>query len=185
MSKFKMTLVAGLAATLTFSQVSAMAGDNEKRAQNQPNLANVATFVNTDTEFAGLFDTLLTLAVGDPEVLDVLTGNRQFTVLAPTDDAFDALFAVAAQNCIGLDAGAVNAVLKYHVIPGRWNDKRLTKQDDIRTALGAFFAQSGGVITDNAGQTANIIATNIPASNGFIHAIDTVILPFPVVDQCD
>ena len=178
-SSFATALCAAL--VLAFTATTAEA---KKKAAKSPNLVEVAQFVNTETEFAGAFDTLLALAQGDDQIAATLTGKGQYTVFAPTDDAFDALFAVAAANCIGLDAMTVNAVLKYHVAKGRRDADAVIESDQIRTLLGAFFAQSGGVITDNAGQMANIIVTNVPASNGIIHAIDTVILPFPVENQC-
>jgi uncharacterized surface protein with fasciclin (FAS1) repeats len=75
-------------------------------------------------------------------------------------------------------------VLKYHVVKGRRDAEDVLGSDQLSTLLGAFFAQGAGVITDNAGQMANIIVTDVPASNGIIHAIDTVLLPFPVENQC-
>jgi uncharacterized surface protein with fasciclin (FAS1) repeats len=132
----------------------------------------------------GLFTTLIALASADDAVLSTLSGNGQFTVFAPTNDAFSALIGAADANCIPLTPELVRSVLLYHVVRGRRDSGDVVASDQLRTLLGAFFAQDGGVITDNAGQNANIIVVDQFADNGVIHAIDTVLLPFPVVNQC-
>jgi len=169
-------------ATIAFTMLvsSAVA----KQSAKMPNLIETAVAVNTNSPFAGEFDTLLLLAGMDDEVATVLSQKGQYTVFAPTDSAFDNLFNIANDNCITLDADIVNAVLKYHVVKGRRDSEAVLESDKVKTLVGAFFEQSGGVITDNANQQSNIIVTDVAASNGIIHAIDTVILPFPVVNAC-
>jgi len=49
--------------------------------------------------------------------------------------------------------------------------------DRIRMLSGGFLTQNSGVLTDNSGRTANIVVTDVAASNGIIHVIDTVVLP--------
>jgi uncharacterized surface protein with fasciclin (FAS1) repeats len=179
MKTVKPILLSIATAALAFS-VSAHA----KKEAKEPSLLEVAIEVNSSGPFAGQFTTLLAVAGADEEIAGLLGSKGQYTVFAPINSAFDALFVTAAENCVNVDAGLVNAILKYHVAKGRRDAAEVLASEQIRTLLGAFFAQDGGVITDNAGQMANFVATDVPASNGIIHAIDTVLLPFPVENQC-
>jgi len=163
----------------------AMAPPAGRPAAAQPSLLQVALEVNSEGPFAGEFDTLIELAGGDAQISAILVSRGQHTVFAPTDAAFDDLFEFAEENCIALTPDLVNAVLKYHVAPGRRDAAAILGAERVNTLLGAFFAQAGGILTDNTGHEADIIATDIFASNGVIHAIDAVLLPFPVESQCE
>jgi len=68
----------------------------------------------------------------------------------------------------------LTAILAYHVAPGVRDAADVVGSSRIRTLQGSFLRQSGGVLTDALGRTSTIIVTNVPASNGIIHAIDTV-----------
>lgn len=173
------SLTALAAITMMISGASALA----KEAKD-PSLAQVAIAVNSAGPFAGQFSTLIALAVSDEQILEILTSAGQHTVFAPTDAAFDGLFSAAAANCVDLTPDLVNAVVKYHIAKGRRDSTSVLDSSQIRTLLGAFFAQSGGLLTDGAGEVATIIATDVPASNGYIHAIDKVLLPFALQNQC-
>ncbi len=111
-----------------------------------------------------------------------LNGTDQFTVFAPTNDAFENLYdALGVDEISDLPAELVLDVLLYHVAEGRRAANSVVprvRTRTITTLLGETFSvDSQGVITDIAGQEANIIAADISASNGIIHVIDTVILP--------
>jgi len=111
-----------------------------------------------------------------------LNGTDQYTVFAPTNDAFAALYGALGINGItDLPAELVLDVLLYHVTEGRRAANSVVppvRPRVITTLLGATFTVNrNAVITDIAGQKANIVAANISASNGIIHVIDTVILP--------
>jgi uncharacterized surface protein with fasciclin (FAS1) repeats len=110
------------------------------------------------------FDTLVT-ALEATGLAATLDGNRQFTVFAPTDDAFDNVDVDALLN----DLDGLEDILKLHVVPGRRNAASITGSDRVPTLLGETVAVDGTVLND--GQ-ARIVDTNIRASNGFIHAID-------------
>jgi uncharacterized surface protein with fasciclin (FAS1) repeats len=123
------------------------------------------------------FDVLVA-AVQEAGLVDALSGNRQLTVFAPTDDAFEAL-GVTADNVGDVDfEAAVGAslaeILTYHVVPGRRKEKSIVGEDQVPTLNGAKVAVDG--IDLNDGQ-AEIVATDIEASNGFVHVIDGVLLP--------
>jgi uncharacterized surface protein with fasciclin (FAS1) repeats len=143
-----------------------------------PTIVDVAIAVNSEGPFAGAFDTLIAAVLAaDPAVLKTLSGNGQFTVFAPTDDAFAAL-GLDETNIGTLDQDVLTQILLYHVARGRRDSGEVLASDRIRTLQGAFLFQSGGVLTDNLGREANIIVTDVPAANGIIHAIDAVVLPF-------
>jgi len=111
-----------------------------------------------------------------------LEGTDQYTVFAPTNDAFEALYeALEIDGITDLPAELVLDVLLYHVTEGRRAANSVVPPVRVRvitTLLGATFTvDSDAVITDIYGQEANIVTANISASNGIIHVIDTVILP--------
>jgi uncharacterized surface protein with fasciclin (FAS1) repeats len=146
----------------------------------------VASATNEEEpQFTLLFD-----ALEYTGLTGVFTGGGQYTVFAPTDQAFlnlvEFLGVDAADPFTAIDAalgaGTVANVLLYHVTEGRRSANSVVppvKDRTITTLLeGSTFAVSkDGVIFDTFGQEATIIKANISASNGIIHVIDTVILP--------
>jgi uncharacterized surface protein with fasciclin (FAS1) repeats len=117
-----------------------------------------------------------------------LNGTDQYTVFAPTDAAFEALYGALGDDVDGitdLPAALVLDVLLYHVVEGRRAANSVVppvRPRTITTLLGATFTvDRNGVITDIAGQEVNFVPglINISASNGIIHVIDTVLLPLP------
>jgi len=164
-----------MAFVLTFGSFAA-----EAKVRPGDDLVQVALAVNgPGSPFEGQFDTLIAAVLAaDPVVLDTLTGRGQFTVFAPTDDAFAAL-GLNPSNVGSLDRDFLTQVLLYHVARGRRDAGDVTTSDRIRSLQGTFFfPNSSATITDAVGREANIIVTDVPASNGIIHAIDAVILPF-------
>jgi len=112
----------------------------------------------------------------------LLNGKDQYTVFAPTDMAFNDLY--AATGVIGitdLPAQLVLDVLTYHVTEGRRKSNSVVpknKPRNIETLLtGASFDVDNTAMITAVGNTANIVAADISASNGIIHVIDAVILP--------
>lgn len=117
-------------------------------------------------------------------------GTDQYTVFAPTDAAFNALFATA-ESVLSLPAGSITsvralpanvvlAVLQYHVVEGRRAANSVVPPRGTRTIetlLGATFSVNTSKMIYAVGNTASIETPNISASNGIIHIIDTVLLP--------
>lgn len=162
-------LAVALAIALTVPAVAAPPG---------PTVVDVAIAVNSEGPFAGQFDTLIAAVLAaDPVVLNTLSGNGQFTVFAPTDDAFEKL-GLNPDNIGGLPQAFLTDVLLYHVARGNRDSEDVLASSRIRMLKGGFLFQDGGVLTDNLGREANIIVTDVPAANGIIHAIDTVVLPY-------
>ena len=111
-----------------------------------------------------------------------LNGTDQYTVFAPTNDAFEGLYDfLEIDGITDLPAELVLDVLLYHVTEGRRAANSVVppvRPRTITTLLGATFTvNSKSEISDIFGQTAKIVAPDISASNGIIHVIDTVILP--------
>ena len=95
------------------------------------------------------------------------------TVFAPTDEAF-AKIPKATLDGLLADKAALTKVLTYHVVPGKVMAKDV-KAGKVKTVQGQELtvATSGGVMVDQS----KVIATDVAASNGVIHAIDTVLMP--------
>lgn len=113
-----------------------------------------------------------------------LNGKDQYTVFAPTNDAFNNLYkALNVDDITDLDPDLVLAVLKYHVTTGRRASNSVVPKNGMRTIetlLGTSFWVTPTLQINAIGNTANILVPNISASNGIIHVIDAVILPIKV-----
>ena len=121
---------------------------------------------------AGSFKTLAT-ALQAAGLIDTLKGKGPFTVFAPTDEAF-AKIPKADLDALLKDKAKLTAVLTYHVVPGTVMAKDV-KAGKVKTVQGGELtvATTGGVTVNNA----KVIKTDITASNGVIHVIDTVVMP--------
>lgn len=133
--------------------------------------AKAADIVDTAIA-AGSFKTLVT-AVQAAGLVETLKGPGPFTVFAPTDEAF-AKIPKDKLDALLKDKNALTAVLTYHVVPGKVMAADV-QAGQVKTVQGGAITVStqGGVKVDNA----NVVKTDITASNGVIHVIDTVIMP--------
>lgn len=113
------------------------------------------------------FDVLVA-AVTEAGLVETLSGNRQLTVLAPTDDAFNAA-GITVDNVGEKNKQFLVNVLTYHVTPGRRYAKSIVNASQLPTLNGESVAVDGKTLND--GQ-ANIAATDIGASNGVVHVIN-------------
>jgi transforming growth factor-beta-induced protein len=132
---------------------------------------------------------------GSPIIAGLLDSD-QYTVFAPTDDAFLNLVAAveslldpdiladegpfaAIDDLLGF--GTIEAVVSYHVTEGRRAANSVVPRRNVRTIEtmleGATFSVSTAGMITAVGNTAMIVQPNISASNGIIHVIDAVILP--------
>ncbi len=122
---------------------------------------------------AGQFKTLAT-ALQAAGLVDTLKGPGPFTVFAPTDAAF-AKIPKADLDALLKDKAKLTAVLTYHVVPDRVLAKDV-KAGPVKTVQGSSLTvktDGGKVRVDNA----TVTQTDIVASNGVIHVIDSVLLP--------
>ncbi len=113
-----------------------------------------------------------------------LNGKDQYTVFAPTDDAFNALYDfLKVDGVTDLDPELVLNVLLYHVTDGRRASNSVVPKNGMRTIetlLGPTFDVYPDLKIMAVGNSANITYADISASNGIIHVIDQVILPIEV-----
>jgi uncharacterized surface protein with fasciclin (FAS1) repeats len=122
----------------------------------------------------GEFNTLVAAVVA-ADLVETLNGNRQFTVFAPTDDAFAAL-GLDADNIGSLDKATLTNILLYHVAPGSRPSQSVVTARQLRMMNKDFVKVNGAELMANS-STANIVATDIKARNGVVHVIDAVLLP--------
>jgi uncharacterized surface protein with fasciclin (FAS1) repeats len=146
-----------------------------------PNIVGVAA-ANAD------FSTLVT-AVTAAELVETLSGDGPFTVFAPNNAAFAKLPAGTVESLLKPESlEKLQAVLTYHVVAGKFD--AATVIDAINKNNGKYSVTTvqGGTIvlslndgkvmlTDANGGTATVILADVAASNGVIHAIDTVVMP--------
>jgi uncharacterized surface protein with fasciclin (FAS1) repeats len=121
---------------------------------------------------AGNFKTLAA-ALQAAGLVDTLKGKGPFTVFAPTDEAF-AKIPKADLDALLANKPKLTAVLTYHVVPGKVMAADV-KAGPVKTVQGSSLqiTTQGGVKVDNA----NVVKTDITATNGVIHVIDAVIMP--------
>ena len=122
---------------------------------------------------AGNFTTLLAAveAAGLTETL----ATSKLTVLAPTDEAFAALGQPAIDALLA-DPAQLTAVLQGHLLPLPQDAATIGIFSSVVTVSGTSLAVTNDGTTVTIGG-ATVTAADIPADNGFIHVIDTVILP--------
>ena len=122
---------------------------------------------------AGQFNTLVT-ALKEANLVDTLKQPGPYTVFAPTDAAF-AKLPPGALDALLKDKKKLTAVLTYHVVPGKIMAAQV-KPGSVATVQGQSLTvatEGSAVMVDEA----KVVKTDIAASNGVIHVIDTVILP--------
>jgi uncharacterized surface protein with fasciclin (FAS1) repeats len=157
----------------------ALAGNYGSRpAAASPTLVDKAIEVNTSGTYAGSFDVLLCLVTKYPDIVATLSQKGQYAVFAPTDDAFAAI-GITEGNCASYQAAnadAVKNILLYHVTKGRKDAAEVTMSSYLKMLNGqtAEITSMGGKYYIDG---AEIIVTDVPASNGLIHAVAGVLLP--------
>ena len=154
--------------------------------------ATIATFAMADASFSTLL-----AAVAQEELAATLAGEGNFTVFAPTNTAFTALLNADVNDALETAAdilalgnagtstmSTLDNILRHHVIASaavRAEDLSTTGDTEASPLFGADLSidatATPPTITDGSGTTHLIIATNITATNGVIHAIDGVLMP--------
>jgi uncharacterized surface protein with fasciclin (FAS1) repeats len=130
-----------------------------------------------DTAVAAGSFTTLAKALQAAGLVDTLKGKGPFTVFAPTDEAFAKLPAGTVEDLLKPENKAkLQAILTYHVVPGRVMASQVTGLTSAKTVNGQSLSvtvKDGGVKIDDA----KVVKTDIVTSNGVIHVIDSVVLP--------
>lgn len=139
---------------------------------SSPGKSAAADIVDTAVA-AGSFNTLVT-AVKAAGLVDTLKGPGPFTVFAPTDEAFAKLPA-GTLDALLKDKEKLKAVLTYHVVSGQVMAADVAKLSSAKTVQGGTLKidTRNGVKVGNA----KVVKTDVAATNGVIHVIDTVLIP--------
>ncbi|MEN3034218.1 MAG: fasciclin domain-containing protein [Aquificaceae bacterium] len=147
----------------------ATSGKDAKQAGATQAKANI---VQTAQQ-AGQFKTLLN-AVKEAGLEETLANKCCFTVFAPTDEAF-AKVPKDKLDALLKNKEELKKVLLYHVVEGKVYSKDLKEGQKVKTVQGqsATISLKDGAKIDSA----KIVKTDVEASNGVIHVIDTVIMP--------
>lgn len=154
--------------SLAILAVPAMAGADD---MSMPTKNIVATAVS-----AGQFTTLVT-ALKAAGLVSALEGKGPFTVFAPTDAAFAKLPAGTVQTLLEpKNKKKLTEILTYHVVAGDVRAADVVKLTSATTLNGqsVTISVNGGVVKVD---DATVVKTDIVASNGVIHVIDTVLMP--------
>jgi uncharacterized surface protein with fasciclin (FAS1) repeats len=167
--ELEMKSLSTLAAAAAIAMVAAPAGAQSYMQDSKPDIVSIA-------ESAGSFNTLVA-AVKAAGLVETLKGEGPFTVFAPTDEAFANLPDGTLEELLKPEnKEKLQAILTYHVVPGRVMAKDVAGIQSANTVQGQSLRvsiQDGTPMVDGA----RIIQTDITASNGVIHVIDAVVLP--------
>ncbi|WP_199734581.1 fasciclin domain-containing protein [Flavobacterium sp. RSP15] len=146
-----------------------------------PNIVGVAAG-NAD------FTTLVT-AVKAAGLVETLSGEGPFTVFAPTNEAFAKLPAGTVDGLLKPESlDKLKAVLTYHVVAGKFEAAAVIEAINKNNGKYTVTTVQGGtivlslkdgkvILTDANGGTSTVVLADVAASNGVIHAIDTVVMP--------
>ena len=143
-------------------------------------LPTVVDFAVADPTF-DILQAALTRSDLTFDYVTTLSGSGPFTVFAPTNDAFVALLAELEVDELGdIDEPTLKATLDHHAVAGaNVRAEDLMDMMTVSTLGGDITANitGGATLTDANDRVSNIVATNVQAMNGVIHAIDKVVLP--------
>ena len=149
-------------------------------------LPTVVTFATADPNFSILVQAL-TRSDLDTDFVSILSlpetsTTAPYTVFAPTNNAFVAVLSELELTTLAeIPKSTLDATLKTHVLTGiNAQDTALSDALQLTTLSGEILTANvtgGATLTDEGNRVSTIIATNVQANNGVIHAIDTVLLP--------
>ena len=190
MNLLKFTLPLAVIGALTFASAQKSTESQDlalKQIKMEVNKQDTPTIVGVAASNA-VFSTLVA-AVKAADLVETLNSAGPFTVFAPTNDAFGKLPAGTVETLLKAEnKGTLTSILTYHVVAGKVMAKDVVKaiQDNnnafnVKTVQGGTltFSLSEGtvMITDEKGNSSKVTATDVGASNGVIHVIDTVVMP--------
>ncbi len=137
-----------------------------------------------DESFSTLVASVTAAGLGE-----TLSGEGPFTVFAPTNDAFAKIDEATLTELTTNDTETLGAILTYHVVEGAVDAATLVGAIEEAGDAGYTVTTVGGgtltatlvdgavILTDANGGTSTVTATDVAASNGLVHVIDTVLMP--------
>ena len=194
-----MNLVKKISALSLSALIAVSCGDGKKK-ESEEVIAD-STAVSVDSTETVASTTIVDVAVGNPNfstlvaavkaagLAETLSGEGPFTVFAPTNAAFEKLPAGTVDGLLKPEnLEKLKGLLTYHVVAGKFDAAAVT--DAITKGNGKYTVTTvqGGkidlslkdgkvVLTDANGATSTVATADVAASNGVIHAIDTVVMP--------
>lgn len=180
-SKTKLTAMAALVAVTTLPALACGQNTTPAPAQTStaaapaPTRAPAKNIAEVAME-AGNFNTLVA-ALKAADLVETLQGPGPFTVFAPTDAAFAKLPAGTVEALLA-DKARLSSILTYHVVPGKVMANQIVEMNGAQPAtvngkMVDVVVRDGKVYVNGA----QVTTADVPASNGVIHVIDTVLLP--------
>lgn len=192
-----MKLVRTFAAVAIFGLVATSCGQKENTDMNDE--MEVETTTTTDMEVAAKnivevasgnenFSTLVT-AVTAAGLGETLMGDGPFTVFAPTNDAFAKLPAGTVETLLKAEnKEKLKSILTYHVVAGKFdaatvidaiksNNNKYTVETVNGAKIDLSLKDDKVILTDATGAMSTVTMPDVAASNGVIHAIDSVVMP--------
>jgi len=144
-----------------------------------PETRNIVQIAQSNPNLSFLVEAVVRANEGSTKVIDILSSAGPFTVFAPTNDAFKAAGFATEAAVRAADPVFLAGILTYHVIPARVYSTNLTTGNvgTAQAGLLAINASSATVKGNSNNNPSKIMTVNIPASNGVIHVIDSVLLP--------
>jgi transforming growth factor-beta-induced protein len=176
----KQTLIFGLVALMG---LFILTGCEEKEDEMKPvSEMSIAEYASSDSNFS-----ILVSALAKADLVGVLSGSGNFTVFAPTNDAFNALFSdLGISGIDDLSKETLTPILKYHVLGTEAKSSMITSgyYNTLSPAQGSYISLKVDVSSGvKLNKTANVTKADVDVNNGVIHVIDKVLLPPTVVDQ--
>ena len=159
-----------IAATLAFAGMTPTVFADEAKA------AEVTKMDIVETAASAKYFSTLVAAVKAAGLVDTLKGEGPFTVFAPTNEAFAALPEGTVEMLLKPEnKDKLVKILTYHVVSGKVMaaDVKAGKVATVQGDKATIKVEDGKVTIDGA----NVVKTDIAASNGVIHVIDKVIMP--------
>lgn len=177
-----MKLLTRLPALLLAIGMLASAAVPATRAQDDsasPTVAQIVVAISNDEDEPQF--TILREALEVTQLIELLDTRGPFTVFAPTDAAFERYLSTNGftRDDLVANPGALRQILLYHILPGAFSNEDLPSIADgsiinmLPQATLEVNLDAGGLYIDQA----RILATDIEASNGVIHVIDSVLYP--------
>jgi len=166
--------------TLTIvGMVGSVSASTAAQQANNPTVLDTAIALNQQGDFQGQFDTLIAaVQSADMSVADTLSDpEANVTVFAPTDDAFEQI-GITPDNVDQLSQEDLTNILLYHVSEYGEMYQGIVQQDNIETLYGENIMIRNEVLVDQTGDESSFVVANVEASNGVIHAIDSVLKPY-------
>ncbi len=196
-----MNLVKQISVFAVIAAITVACGDGKKKDAEAEVTAVDSTEVVADTMSTEKATTIVDVASGNPDfstlvaavsaagLVETLSSEGPFTVFAPTNEAFGKLPAGTVDTLLKPEnLEKLKGILTYHVVAGKFDGAAVTAA--ITEGKGKFTVTTvqGGkivlslkdgkvVLTDANGKSAIVVIADVAASNGVIHAIDSVVMP--------